>query len=80
MLRTSATGTHSFTREQAEPFAIKSLRETFLSYPPGEQERIRLSVIQQLRGERQSAEFRAQPSALARLAEKVYGITREDLR
>lgn len=70
----SSYGTHSLTREQAEPFAIRTLRQTFLSYPPVEQERIRADVAQKLRDERRSKEFAAQRSALARLAGPVYGI------
>lgn len=70
-------GTHSFSREQAEPFAIKSLRETFLAYPPAEQARIKAEVAQKLRDEARRRQN--QPSALARLAGKVYGICAEDL-
>lgn len=81
------SGQHSYTREQAEPFAIQTLRATFESYPPAEQARIRQRVIAQLRAERQSHEFaatvasgRRPGSALARLAGPVYGITEQDLR
>lgn len=70
-------GTHSFSREQAEPFAIKTLRETFLAYPAAEQARIRAAVAQKLRDE--AARRQSQPSALARLARPVYGITSADL-
>ena len=77
---TSAAGNHSLTREAAEPFAIQSLRATFLSYPAHEQARIRNDVIQKLRDELRSIEFKRAPSALFRLAGPVYGITREELR
>mgnify|MGYP003408194393 FL=1 len=70
-------GTHSFSREQAEPFAIRALRETFLSYPAAEQARIRAAVAQKLRDEAQRRQN--QPSALARLARAVYDIRSEDL-
>ena len=73
-------GTHTMSREQAEPFAIQTLRQTFLSYPPKEQARIRADVLQKLRDELRSIEFKRAPSALFRLAGPVYGITREDLR
>ncbi len=76
----AAYGSHGYSRESAEPFAIRTLRETFLSYPPGEQERIRQDVRQKLADERRTAEFRAQPSALARMAGPVYGVRLEDLR
>lgn len=82
---TSAAGNHSLTREQAEPFAIKALRETFESYPPNEQARIRADVCRRLRDEARKAEFAARDdkgrrpgSALARLAWSVYGVTVED--
>lgn len=80
------TGQHSYSREQAEPFAIRTLRETFESYPPREQARIRADVIERLRAEARQHEFaakdgkgRRQGSALARLARDVYGITERDL-
>lgn len=79
------SGTHSFSREQAEPFAIKTLRETFLAYPPQEQERIRAEVRQKLADEARLAEFAARlsngkrpGSALAQLAGPVYGIQVHD--
>jgi hypothetical protein len=83
-----ASGSHSLTREQAEPFAIRTLRETFESYPPAEQEKIRERVKQQLRDEAKHREFAGRVannagkrpgSALARFALAVYGITAEDL-
>jgi len=79
MQRTSEgrTGQHSYSREQAEPFAIRTLRETFAAYPPKEQARIRADVIARLRQE--ATRRQNQPSALARLARQVYGITVEDL-
>lgn len=70
-------GSHSFSREQAEPFAIKTLRATFLAYPEAEQARIRAEVAQKLRDE--AARRQNQPSALARLARPVYGVTSKDL-
>ena len=70
-------GTHSFSREQAEPFAIRTLRATFLAYPEAEQARIRAAVAQKLRDE--AARRQSQPSALARLARAVYGVTTKDL-
>jgi hypothetical protein len=80
------TGQHSYSREAAEPFAIKGLRETFKSYPPKEQARIRADVIARLRTESRSHEFaacdgkgRRPGSALSRLAGPVYGITERDL-
>lgn len=79
------TGQHSYSREAAEPFAIRTLRETFLSYPPAEQERIREKVKQQLLSERTGREFGARDdkgrrvgSALARMAWDVYGVRLED--
>lgn len=70
----AASGRYNSSREQSEPFAIRTLRATFLSYPPAEQERIRADVAQKLRDERRSREFAAAPSALARLARDVYGV------
>jgi hypothetical protein len=79
------SGAHSYSREAAEPFAIRTLRETFLAYSAKEQERIRESVKRQLRDEQRSHEFAArtdkgkrQGSALAQLALKVYGVSLED--
>lgn len=71
------TGQHSYSQEGALPFAIRTLRETFLSYPPEAQARIRAEVIARLRDEAQRRQN--QPSALAKLAGPVYGIAREDL-
>ena len=68
---------HSFSREQAEPFAIRTLRATFLAYPEAEQARIRAEVAQKLRDEARRRQN--QPSALARLARAVYGVTTKDL-
>ena len=88
MQRTSdgISGAHSYSREAAEPFAIKTLRETFESYPLKEQARIRAKVVAELRAELRSAEFAARNghgkrpgSALARYAWPVYGINVEDL-
>lgn len=81
------SGAHSYTREGAEPFAIRSLRETFESYPPHKQEQIRSEVRQKLIDEARSHEFAARTdrggkrpgSALARMAWDVYGIRAEDL-
>jgi hypothetical protein len=71
------SGAHSYSREAAEPFAIKTLRETFLAYPSHAQARIREHVIQRLRDEARRGQ--RQQSALARLASPVYGIRAEDL-
>jgi hypothetical protein len=88
MTREGMSGSHSYSREAAEPFAIKSLRETFESYPPKEQARIRADVIARLRDEARSREFAARVandqskrpgSALARFALAVYGIRVVDL-
>jgi hypothetical protein len=81
------TGQHSYSREAALPFAIQTLRDTFLSYPPHEQARIKADVIQRLRAELHSFEFAAHTekggkrpgSALWQLAGPVYGITERDL-
>lgn len=81
------SGSHTYSREAAEPFAIKSLRETFEAYPPKEQARIRADVRNRLRDEARKAEFAARTekgdkraeSALARLAWPVYGIRVRDL-
>ena len=78
MTREGMSGSHSYSREGAEPFAIKTLRETFLAYPEAEQARIRAAVAQKLRDE--AARRQNQPSALARLASKVYGIRAEDIK
>lgn len=79
------TGQHSYTREAAEPFAIRILRETFASYPPAAQARIRDSVRAQLLHEARKGEFSArtdkgkrQGSALARMAWDVYGVRIEE--
>jgi hypothetical protein len=89
MQRTSegrSSGQHSYSQEAAQSFAIQQLRDTFLSYPPKEQARIREGVIAQLRDEARSHEFaacdgkgRRPGSALSRLAGPVYGITERDL-
>lgn len=80
------TGQHSYSREAAEPFAIRTLRETFLSYPPAEQERIRARVKQQLADEARHREFQARlangkrrGSTLSRFAWAVYGIKAEEV-
>jgi hypothetical protein len=81
------SGSHSYSREAAQPFAIRTLRETFLAYPPAEQARIRADVIERLRDEARKAEFTARTekggkrpgSALWQLAEPVYGIRIADL-
>lgn len=73
------SGSHSYSQAAAEPFAIRSLREIFLSYPPAAQARIRADVIARLRAEARGKEFRNQRSALSRLAGPVYGITERDL-
>lgn len=57
------SGSHSYSREAAEPFAIRTLRETFQSYPAKEQEEIRESVRRQLREETRHAEFSARLSS-----------------
>ena len=89
MQRTSegrTSGSHSLTREQALPHAIRALKATFDAYPPAAQARIRDEVIAKLREELRSREFAAQTatgkragSALAQLAGPVYGITDRDL-
>lgn len=75
------TGSHGYSQEQALSFAVQSLRETFLSYPPAEQERIRADVKARLIAEARSGEFagrddkgRRPGSALARMAWDVYGV------
>lgn len=35
------SGSHSYSREAAEPFAIQTLKDQFDAYPPKEQARIR---------------------------------------
>lgn len=77
MTREGMSGSHSYSREAAEPFAIKALRETFESYPAAEQARIRADVAQKLRDEARRQQ--SQSSALARLARAVYGVTTKDL-
>lgn len=86
MTREGMSGSHSYSHEAVEPFAIKTLRETFESYPPKEQARIRADVARRLRDEARSREFGARlsngrraGSALARVAQSVYGVTVEDL-
>lgn len=80
------SGSHSYSREAAEPFAIRKQRAIFQSYPPAEQARIRADVIARLRSEARGREFQARDekgkqggSALARLAGPVYGVRPEDL-
>jgi hypothetical protein len=80
------SGSHAMTREQALPFAIRALKDTFDAYPPAAQARIKAEVIERLRAEQRSREFAAQTSAgrragsaLWQLAEPVYGITAKDL-
>lgn len=82
------TGSHGYSQEQALSFAVQSLRETFLSYPPAEQERIRADVKARLIAEARSGEFagriandqgRRPGSALARMAWDVYGVRASDL-
>lgn len=79
------SGSHGYSQEAARPFAIQTLRETFESYSPAEQARIRERVKAQLRDEARSAEFagrddkgRRPGSALARMAWDVYGIRAEE--
>jgi hypothetical protein len=88
MQRTSEgfSGSHSLTREQALPFAIRTLRDTFEAYPPAAQAKIKAEVIAKLREEAQHREFGARlangkrsGSALWQLAGPVYGITAADL-
>jgi hypothetical protein len=80
------SGAHSYSREAAEPFAIRTLRETFLAYPLKEQEKIRADVIARLRDEARSREFGARlsngkrrGSELEKMAWPVYGVKAEDL-
>ena len=86
MTKEGMSGSHGYSREAAEPFAIKSLRETFAAYPPKEQARIRQGVRQRIAEEQRSREFGARlpngkrrGSELARFAQPVYGVTVEDL-
>lgn len=88
MQRTSegASGSHSYSHEAAEPFAIQEQKRIFDSYPPRGQARIRADVIERLRTEQRGREFAARDdkgrrpgSALARMALPVYGIRIEDL-
>lgn len=76
---------NALSREQALPFAIRALRETFEAYSPAEQERIRADVARRLRAEAQHHEFSARRSdgkragsALAQLAWDVYGVRAPD--
>jgi hypothetical protein len=71
------SGAHSYSREAAEPFAIRTLRETFEAYPPKEQARIRAEVRAKLLDETRRGQ--RQKSALARYARPVYGVKIEDL-
>ena len=74
----SATGTHSFTRETAEPFAIRQLRADFLAQPARAQTETIARVLSLLKNELRRGQ--RQPSALAQIARKVYGITAQDLQ
>lgn len=74
-----ASGSHSLTREQAEPFAIRRAKEDFDAQPPKAQAETLARVVWLLRRELHSAEFRAQPSDLRRKARAVYGVNVEDL-
>lgn len=80
MQRTSegrASSTHSMTREQAEPFAIRTLQALFQQQTAREQTETIERVLRLLRDERRR--HQSQPSALARLAKQVYGIRAGDL-
>lgn len=70
-------GTHSFTREQAEPFAIRILQQDFQQQPAMAQTETIIRVLRLLRDE--ARRHQNQPSALARLARQVYGIHAGDL-
>jgi hypothetical protein len=70
-------GTHSFTREQAEPFAIRTLQQDFRQQPARAQTETIERVLRLLREEAQR--HQNQPSALARLARTVYGVRTGDL-
>ena len=81
-----ASGSHSYSRESALPFAIREQKRIFDSYPPAEQERIREEVRERLRDEARSREFGARlpngkrrGSELEKMAWPVYGIRIEDL-
>lgn len=65
------------TREQAEPFAVRQLQRDFRQMPARAQTDTLDRTLRLLRDEAQRKP--AQPSALARLAERAYGIRTEDL-
>jgi hypothetical protein len=71
------SGSHSFSREQAEPFAIRQLQRDFQQQPARAQTETISRVLRLLHDEARRQQN--QPSALARLARKVYGIRAEDL-
>ena len=71
------TGQHSYSRESARDFEIRTRRADFLAHSPARQAEIRGDVIARLRQE--LARGQRQPSALARQAGPVYGIKPEDL-
>ena len=80
------SGSHGYSREQAEPFAIRLQKRIFDSYPPKEQERLRQDVIARLRDQQRSREFGARlangtrrGSELEKMAWPVYGVKIEDL-
>lgn len=73
----AGSGTHSFSREQAEPFAIRQLQQDFRRMPAKAQTETLDRVLRLLRDE--VRRHQAQPSALARLARTVYGIRATDL-
>lgn len=72
------SGSHSYTREGAEPFAIRALQQDFRSQPARVQTETISRVLRLLSDELQRKQV--QPSALFRLARTVYGITAQDLR
>lgn len=72
------SGQHSYTREGAEPFAIRTLQQDFRSQPARKQTETIDRVLRLLSDELRRQQ--AQPSALFRLASRVYGIRNEDLR
>lgn len=72
------SGSHSYTREGAEPFAIRALQQDFRSQPARTQTETISRVLRLLSDELRRRQ--AQPSALARLARQVYGVTAQDLR
>lgn len=72
------SGQHSYTREGAEPFAIRALQQEFQRQPARIQTETITRVMRLLADELKRKQ--AQPSALARLATKVYGVSAQDLR